>query len=194
MKFGSDIHFIHLSFRMNCNNFGDHQTFHVVPIIWAKTFLIGIMNDKLLWLLNGLSNSNQIRWHMHISVTNNLQNYGWHYSNMKSGFNSMVVSLTHLTFSTVDPCTNFLILTFFLSPVISLWHFLSINPLLPSPESYLDKTFHRVFILIHFLWCPFLIHPQILSLSLSLSLSLPLSLSPPSPSLQRLIHSGGFPL
>lgn len=50
----------------------------------------------------------------------------WHNSCIKSGFESVVVSLTHLTFCTVEPCTSFLILPFFLSPVISLQHFLSV--------------------------------------------------------------------
>ena len=75
--------------------------------------------------------------------------YGWPYSGIKSGFKSIVVLLTHLTFCTVDPCTNFLILTFFLPPVISWEHFLSINPRLLSLKIYLDKTFHRFLFLIH---------------------------------------------
>ena len=64
--------------------------------------------------------------------------------------------VTHLTFSTVNPRTNFPTFPFL---VTSLQHFfLPNNPPRLSLELYLDRTFHRVFFLIHFLRCPFLIH------------------------------------
>lgn len=64
--------------------------------------------------------------------------------------------VTHLTFCIVNPCTKFPIFPFL---VTSLQHFfLPFNPLRLSLELYLDKTFHRVFFLIHFQRCPFLIH------------------------------------
>lgn len=74
----------------------------------------------------------------------------WHNSCIKSGFESVVVSLTHLTFCTVEPCTSFLILPFFLSPVISLQHFLSVlidsslfipNSLSSPPPSFFTETY-----------------------------------------------------
>lgn len=75
----------------------------------------------------------------------------WHNGRIKSGFESVVVSLTHLTFCTVDPCTSFLILPFFLSPVISLHvifypfllirHYLSPTLSLSSSPCFFTETY-----------------------------------------------------